>query len=64
MGDPAALAAALRKLLADGVARASLTERGKAFAARYVHPTDGRLAERLLSVVEEVRGDTSAGKPL
>lgn len=62
MGDPAALAAALRRLLTDGAARVSLIERGRAFAARYVHPADGRLAERLLCVIEEVRDEISAGR--
>ncbi|HET7875268.1 MAG TPA: hypothetical protein VFN71_07060 [Methylomirabilota bacterium] len=55
MGDSAALAAALGRLLGDSDHRQALIERGRKFAARYVHPVDGGLADRLLAVVEEVR---------
>ena len=63
MGDPTALAATLQRLLADTEARAALVERGRAFAARYVHPVDGNLADRLLAVVEEVRREIRGGGP-
>lgn len=62
MGDPAALAAALGQLLTDVGARGALVERGRGFAARYVRPADGRFADRLLSVVETVRGEIARGR--
>jgi glycosyltransferase involved in cell wall biosynthesis len=55
LGDPAGLAAALRRLLEDPAERAVVVERGRAFSARYVHPVDGRLAERLLALTDEIR---------
>ena len=55
MGDPEALTAALSRLLGDADHRQTLIERGRKFAARYIHPVDGGLADRLLAVVEEVR---------
>lgn len=54
-GDPAALAATLRRLLTDPVARAALIARGRRFATRYVRPADGTLADRLLACLAEVR---------
>jgi len=57
MGDSKALAAALSRLLGDADHRQALIERGRKFAARYIHPVDGGLADRLLAVVEEVRRD-------
>ncbi len=55
LGDPDGLAAALRRLLEDPAERAAVVERGLAFSARYVHPVDGRLAERLLALTDEIR---------
>ena len=55
MGDAAALAAALRRVLDDQAARAALVARGRAFASRYVHPVDGALAERVLAAIDEAR---------
>jgi len=55
LGDPDGLAAALRRLLEDPAERATVVERGRAFSARYVHPVDGRLAERLLALTDEIR---------
>jgi glycosyltransferase involved in cell wall biosynthesis len=55
LGDPAGLAAALRRLLEDPAERAAVVERGRAFSARYVHPVDGRLAARLLALTDEIR---------
>lgn len=62
-GDPTALAATLRRLLTDAEARAALVERGQAFAARYVHPVDGNLADRLLAGVNEVRREIGGDGP-
>ena len=31
-----------------------MIERGRAFSARYVHPVDGRLGERVLALAEEI----------
>src|SRR4029453_18961730 len=50
LGDPAGLAASLRRLLDDPENRAAVIERARAFSALYVHPVDGRLAERLLAL--------------
>ena len=50
-GDVDGLTRTLRHLLTDPVARAALAERGRAFAARYVHPVDGALGERLDALV-------------
>ncbi len=55
MGDTAALVAVVRRLLSDPDHRQALIERGRGFAARYVHPVDGALGERVLAVVDEVR---------
>jgi glycosyltransferase involved in cell wall biosynthesis len=62
MGDPAALASALKRLLGDSDHRQSLIERGKKFAARYVHPVDGALGERVLAVVDVVRRELAGGR--
>jgi hypothetical protein len=61
MGDPAALAETLRRLFADAAARADLVERGRIFAARYLHPVDGKLGSRLLDAVDEIRRETVPG---
>ena len=53
-GDVEALARTLRRLLDDPAARAKLVERGRAFAASYVHPVDGALGERLEALVTEL----------
>jgi len=62
MEDSAALAAALKRLTGDPDRRQALVERGRKFAARYVHPVDGGLGERLLAVVNEVRGELAGGR--
>jgi Glycosyl transferases group 1 len=53
-GDAGGLAKTVRRLLDDPVARAALVERGRAFAASYVHPVDGALGERLEALVAEL----------
>jgi glycosyltransferase involved in cell wall biosynthesis len=58
MGDSAALDAALRRLLHHGKHREAAIERGRKFAARYVHPVDGNLADRLLAAIEGVRHES------
>jgi len=55
MGDGPELAVILGRLLHDADHRQTAIERGRKFAARYIHPVDGALAERLLGVVDEVR---------
>ena len=55
-GDAGGLAKTVRRLLDDPVARAALVERGRAFAASYVHPVDGALGERLEALVAELAG--------
>jgi len=62
MEDSAALAAALKRLTGDPDRRQALVERGQKFAARYVHPVDGGLGERLLAVVNEVRSELAGGR--
>ena len=62
MEDSAALAAALKRLTGDPDRRQARVERGRKFAARYVHPVDGGLGERLLAVVNEVRGELAGGR--
>jgi UDP-N-acetylglucosamine 2-epimerase len=52
---PQALAAALTRLGLGSAAREALVERAQAFASPYLHPADGRLAERVMSVVEDIR---------
>lgn len=61
MGDSEALAGTLRTLLADAEARAAAVERGRAFAARYLNPVDGKLGNRLLDVVDEIRQEIASG---
>jgi hypothetical protein len=53
--EPDALAAALTRLRPGSPAREALVERGRAFAAPYLHPADGDFADRLIGVVEELR---------
>lgn len=60
MGDAPGLAAAVARLLSDAEARAALVERARKFAARYIHPVDGALAERLLAVITEIRSEAGA----
>jgi len=55
MGDGPELAVILGRLLHDADHRQTAIERGRKFAARYIHPVDGALAERLLGVIDEVR---------
>jgi hypothetical protein len=55
-GDVEGLTRTLRRLLGDPRARAALAERGRAFAASYVHPVDGALGERLEALVTELAG--------
>jgi len=63
MGDPAALAHAVNKILTDADARTDLVERGAKFAARYIHPVDGGLGDRLLELVHEVQLELRARRP-
>jgi hypothetical protein len=55
IGDSQGFARALDRVLLDVGARARLVKRGFDFAERYIHPVDGALASRFLSVVEEIR---------
>jgi glycosyltransferase involved in cell wall biosynthesis len=55
MGDARTLAATLARLTSDADYREALIERGRKFAAQYIHPVDGALAERLFAVIAEVR---------
>jgi hypothetical protein len=55
VGHAATLADTLRLLLWNPMERATMVERGRAFSARYVHPVDGRLGERLLALTDEIR---------
>jgi glycosyltransferase involved in cell wall biosynthesis len=64
MDDPIALAKTLERLFSDSVARADLVERGRKFAARYVHPVDGALAARLFKVAAEVQRELARGRTL
>lgn len=50
-GDVGGLTRTLRNLLTDPAAHAALAERGRGFAAHYVHPVDGALADRLDALV-------------
>jgi hypothetical protein len=54
LGKAAALADTLRVLIWNPAERQDMIERGRAFSARYVHPVDGRLGERLLALAEEI----------
>src|SRR5262245_5881084 len=58
-GDVEGLTRTVRRLLDDPAARAKLAERGRAFAASYVHPVDGALGERLEALVTELAGDAA-----
>ena len=60
MDDAEALAATLARLLEDGASREAQLARGRAFAARYLHPVDGRLTDRLLAAVAEIRAEGAA----
>ena len=53
-GDVEGLTRTLRRLLDDPGARTALAERGRAFAAGYVHPVDGAFGERLEALVTEL----------
>ena len=61
MGDAKALATVLRRLVTDRSARAALVYRGRRFAAPYLHPVDGALADRLQGVVDQIRRELTAG---
>ena len=63
MGDSATLAATLARLTSDADHRQTVIERGRKFAARYIHPVDGALAERLFSVIDEVRREIAGKRP-
>lgn len=52
---PGELAAALTRLQPGAPAREALVERARAFAAPYLHPADGRFADRLIGVLEDLR---------
>jgi len=60
MGDADGLAAALAGLVSKGPTRDAVVARGRTFAARYLHPVDGRLTERLVGVVAEVEAELAA----
>lgn len=57
MGDPEGLARAVRRVMHDTDARATLVERARKFAARYDSPFDREPAKRLLTVIGEVRAE-------
>lgn len=63
MGDARTLAAALARLTSDADHREAVIERGRKFAARYIHPVDGALAERLFAVIDEVRRELAGTGP-
>ncbi len=63
MGDSAALAATLARLTSDTDHRQTVIERGRKFAARYIHPVDGALAERLFAVIDDVRRELAGKRP-
>jgi glycosyltransferase involved in cell wall biosynthesis len=58
-GDAEGLARALRRLVTDPAAHAALAERGRAFAARYIHPVDGALGDRFDALVESLGRERS-----
>ena len=60
MGDASTLVSVLTRLLHDSEHRRSVIERGREFAAQYIHPADGALAERLLAVIDDVRRESGA----
>ena len=58
--DVEGLTRTVRRLLTDPSAHAALVGRGRAFAAHFVHPVDGALADRLdAQVVALARGRSS-----
>ena len=57
IGDADALATTLRRLVTEPAARTKRVEAGRCFAAPYLHPVDGALADRLLGVVDEIRAE-------
>jgi len=59
LGKAADLADTLRLVLWDPAERAVMVGRGRDFAARYVHPVDGRLGERLLALTERINAARS-----
>ena len=59
--DVETLAATLSRLVGDAATREALVARGRTFAAQYLHPVDGRLTERLLGVVAEIRAERAVG---
>jgi glycosyltransferase involved in cell wall biosynthesis len=59
LGTPTILADTLRLVLWNPTERAAMVEQGRAFSARYVHPVDDRLGERLLGLIEEIHGERS-----
>ena len=60
MGDASTLVSVLTRLLHDREHRRSVIERGREFAAQYIHPADGALAERLLAVIDDVRRESGS----
>ena len=63
MGDARTLAAILARLTSDADHREAVIERGRKFAARYIHPVDGALAERLFAVIDDVRRELAGKRP-
>jgi glycosyltransferase involved in cell wall biosynthesis len=62
LGDAPALAHAVKRLLDDADARGELVARARAFASRYVQPVDGRLVQRLIDAVHDVRRARGLGR--
>ena len=62
LDSPGALAAALTRLGPGSAAREALVERARVFAAPYLHPADGHLADRLIGILEDVRRRGPAGR--
>ncbi len=60
MGDASTLVSVLTRLLHDSEHRRGVIERGREFAAQYIHPADGALAERLLAVIDDVRRESGS----
>lgn len=60
---PEALAAALTRLGPGSASREVLVARARAFAAPYLHPSDGLLGDRLVGVIEEIRRRGGMGSP-
>jgi glycosyltransferase involved in cell wall biosynthesis len=60
VGDTKTLITVLRCILTDASARAALVERGRRFAAPYLHPVDGALGDRLQGVIDEIRLELTA----